>query len=69
MYTQLSAAVGFSLVSQPSLSPVLGPMKQIDYKLFTIGDAVAAWPLLGGLLHLKMCAIILLTLVGRAGEC
>ena len=29
MYTQLSAAVGFSLVSQPSLSPVLGPMRQM----------------------------------------
>ena len=29
MYTQLSAAVGFSLVSQPSLSPALGPMRQM----------------------------------------
>ena len=29
MYTQPSAAVGFSLVSQPSLSPALGPMRQM----------------------------------------
>ena len=29
MHTQLSAAVGFSLVSQPSLSPALGPMRQM----------------------------------------
>ena len=29
MYTQLSPAVGFSLVSQLSLSPALGPMRQM----------------------------------------
>ena len=47
MYTQLSTAVGFSLVSQPSLPPALGPANEADVTSSSL--------LLAMLLQLGLC--------------
>ena len=69
--TQLCTAIGFSLwVCHPCLLHS-GQWGRCDFNLFAISDALAAQPLLGGLLHLchhlLTCAIKFLILVGTVG--